>query len=476
MESDYWTSTEGIPDTPAVIEFLATELTVFMRTHRLEGQAWTQNRVAKYVTNSNAIEGNLSPTTLGRILDPAHPQGPSPTSIRQIAAFLFLMGAIDRRDIDLLAKPPHALTAAAIIALMGIPDSMPQREFLRSIAGHYLSVSFQSGFLYVSRLIASHIADPDALLVDETVRLYRVSDVGELRARTGNLDPKRWGGFHNALQRSGGSEVEAHAASGIGIADSMFGLFLLQALGRGFSAAINLSAIRFDSDDRVTGFQSARNSGWLAQEDDTLSLPVAITPTTPPREVVRQLSRYSERYVKQYDAALREMHFDNRSEAVIGEDEDPKLIDFYGNNLKTTNDDILEKCRRGATPDDRLHAALEWGVLDAFREALAEGADANMVLPGAQEPLVFQLAKDGRNDWVRCLVETGRCDLVRRGVDGMRASHAPGVMARKLFHHEAAADEARRFADLAALLRDEEIRQISATQNGNRPAPGYDMP
>jgi len=453
------------PETPEFVEYLAGALAAFMRTNRLNKQRWTKKRVADYITGSPDIDGTLSDTTLGRFLDPAYPQAPTAETIRKVAEFLILMGEVRREDIERFGGHSESRLAAALNAVHGQSGS-GEREFRQDLGGQYVGAASQGGFLFESRLFLSTVPGSGAMHAEEIGRLYQVADPARLRTLTDNLDPVRNERLARAIRASGGVEIHHTVLSGFAIANAYFAAMLLREGGKPFSAALDVTAILFDDDDRITGLITRRNAGWQTQSPRETPLPIAITPRTPPRAVARQLSQEAH-YQKQPVSALRRSDFDKRQE-VMPQDKD--IFDFYRTTMNEIEEEVVEKTK-GIAPNERLLESLELGWIAVFRDALAAGADPNVVPPGENDPVVFMLARNGRNDWVEALIATGRCDLTRRDAEGMRPSFHPGVTARRLVA-QGASDEARRFGDLAKRLRAEEDRQLGPTG----PAPGAPAP
>ena len=118
--------------------------------------------------------------------------------------------------------------------------------------------------------------------------------------------------------------------------------------------------------------------------------------------------------------------------------------------------DILERM----SPNEKLAHSIEFGWLDLFKDALALGADANLVMEGDSEAIVFGLAANGQRDWLEALLASGRCDLT--GVDrhGMDVSYAPSVNARRFATVHEVPQEAQHFAEIANLLRNRRANQL----------------
>ncbi|MEQ8749141.1 MAG: hypothetical protein RIC52_05130, partial [Amphiplicatus sp.] len=152
--------------------------------------------------------------------------------------------------------------------------------------------------------------------------------------------------------------------------------------------------------------------------------------------------------------------------------------DEYLDFISNTNDksEYKKEMRIGKIrkQDQKLIDALSHGGADAFRQALAEGADPNLIPPGDELPLIFTLAADGMLEWVEALLATHRCDLTKTDARGFRASIAPGAMSRRLAKEPTAEGLAQRFRRIADMLREEEFRQILAS--GQDPFPDSPEP
>ena len=117
-----------------------------------------------------------------------------------------------------------------------------------------------------------------------------------------------------------------------------------------------------------------------------------------------------------------------------------------------------ERFEQAATTDEKLAVAFNAGELTLFIEALARGADVDRIPEGLDEPLILNLAKNGRLEWVEALIATERCTMIR-DPHGLPPSYFAGLLARNVVGIEGAEDLAKRYAELQALLSGEERTQ-----------------
>ena len=459
MNDKEWLA-QNVSDDPALVEYLAETLGTFMAVNRRNRQKWSKLRVATAITSHPEIDGTLNDTTLGRFLDPLYPQDPSVATIRKVAHFLLFEGAITRRDVELHATSPDLRLASALNALQGNPETTQQTAFLESLQGHYLGQNSANGYLLFTRLILTYRAEANALLADEVQRLYRVPNDSRIEnwrnafQRGTAQDPGR------LIANTGGQEVESFVSSGVVVADPDLGLILLRAAGRGLSGALNLSTIVFNDADVIEGFSALRNSGWSVQAPGEILPPIVVSLKTPPRDIVKSLAREGS-FRKQNSDKQRKI--DKPDQDTINIDDSLGFVDISIDYENEIMDQIIDEQElRQKPPDEQLLLALEWGSLDLFGTALDAGADANLVPEGAEGPIVFLLARDGKQEWVDVLLATGRCDLTRLDRNGMTAGYRAGVLARKFSTQSDTLAEAQRFGTIAVMLRDERNRQLSA--------------
>ncbi len=470
MDDQEWLD-QNVSNDPAMIEFLAEALANFMAVNRRNNQVWTKKRVSVWITADANIEGRLNDTTLGRFLDPAYEQEPSPETARKVAHFLLLEGGITRRDIELHAAAQDIRLASAIGGLGGGTDSKTHGDLLASLNGIYLSHTLVNGYLLFTRLALIHRKDANALLADEIQRLYWVADSTKLRDWQLGFERGDIASPDRAIAAMGGRALDSFVSSGFVIGSKELGIVLLRASALGYSGALNVSAIEFDEDDRITGFLSGRNSGWSVKAVDDIVLPIAVTPDTSPRDIVKHLARDSN-YRKQSHEQIRNLReFDKKDKNNIEEKDVLGFVDLSNDYEKEIMiEELSEENLLNKTPNEILELALKWSDLAVFCDALEAGADANFIPEGVEDPVIFLLAKDGKHEWVEALLETGRCDLTRIDKKGLAASYYPAVTARTFAATKAAPDEVRRFGRLANQLRDARRRQLSAAIDAE-PAP-----
>ena len=456
-----------VPNRPEVAQLLARSLAILIATQRYDQKSWTKRRVADYISASEEIEGTISATTLGRFLTPDHAQKPSDDTLRMVAAFLMKFGGLTSRQLALLEQAPQVRALGPLNSYFASSASQAQQDFLKDLAGLYHALSVDLDLLLTVELSVSYVPEAQALSLIETFVLYRMLDRGAVNASTEGFDPALTREIGQLVKGGFLRELGQAVTAGTALANSDIIALLHLVEHRGFHSIFNVTGLIYDDDEQIVGLRGQRNVGWRALALGEAFLPPAIERDTPPRTAIKVLSQDLQYHRSRLgeEQAIKpkpggpgtmgdEHHFLDEGKA---KGEDPYEAQF------------ARAAEAAKTADERLLLALEWSQLEAFKRALAEGADPNLVPTGETEPLIFQMAHNGRVEWVAALLATGRCDLLVEGHDGLTASHAPGVFARRLAESGHAPQQAARFAALSEQLLQEEIRQLEARTAAEEP-------
>ena len=450
-----------LPDTATAAEYLASTLALFMAERRLNGQRWTKIRVADFITASPDIRGTISDTTVGRFLDPSPSQAPSPETLSLVAEFLVLMHATSWAQLEALPQEPAIELASAVQRFYrrsGASEAQITR-FHKDVRGHYVSAETRSGFYLRTHLVLSYRAAAGVLFADELSWLCRVADPAAFGSAISHFDPTDIMVADDALRAAGALDLGVYAATGAAVITETIGMVMLRTNGRGLSGVHTLNEVTFDANDRVLGMDTDRNAGWQSGAEGEFTLPPVLNKDTEPRTAARLLSEAN---------SFHRMRAGRIRTAVLDKIRIRKLkreqfLDFLSTNIGTRTYDHTMPRSTKKDKNKKLLNAFDLRDLAMFKEALAEGADPNLIPRGDDRPMIFSLAADGDLQWVQAVLASGRCDLTKTDSDGFRASITPGATARRLAKEPTAKDLANRFAEVALLLRAEEIRQLTAT-------------
>lgn len=452
-----------VPNRPEVAQLLASSLSILIATQIYDRKPWTKRRVADYITASPEIEGTISATTLGRFLTPAHAQKPSDDTLRMVAAFLIKFGALTKRQLERLEQAPQVRALGPLDSYFASSASSAQRDFLMDLAGLYHALSVDLDLLITVELSITYVSEAGALSLVETLVLYRMLDARAVGAQTDDFNPASIQGLGRLVKSGLLKEVGQAVTAGTALANSDIIALLHLVEHRGFPSIFNVTGLITDDDETIVGLRGQRNVGWRYLARGEVVLPAGIEGDTPPRTAIKVMSQDLQ-YHRSRLGESQGIKPGPEGHGKMEKDDQHHFLD--DGKAKEANDPYEAHFARAAeaakTADQRLLLALEWSQLEAFKQALAEGADPNLVPAGESEPLIFQLAHNGRVDWVAALLETGRCDLLVEGHDGMAASHAPGVFARRLAESGHAPEQAAAFAALSEQILQEEIRQLRA--------------
>lgn len=444
-------SKEEIPNTPAITEFLANYLSAFMSTRRTGGLKWTKKRVADYISGSEELSGTISDSTIGRFLDPDCSQKPSDSTVRMIAEFLMLMKMISSADIERADDDPVLRLASAVSTYFTPAAGANIRNFRKSLRGHFSYVRQHPGYVLECIIVLAYNAEADIVFVDETRRLYRVPKALESRIPAERRAPTAtW--LRVALVKNGAVELTQSKASGLCVIDDRLGVILFQGDAGRLNSVLNISEIIFDDQDAVLGLRVNRNCGWIARDKGQVTLPRMISRDSSADEILSLLSE--------------QMELERTEEPELRRGRRKAVDEYISANEKIRHftDTYFEEQLRTRTPALTEEKTIEEAVRDqdvvAFKKALDAGGDPNIVCDGDINPLIFQLANDGKLDWIKAALETGRLDLNVRNERGFPPSVIAGILARKNVKVPYMEDIASRYAEICKLLRSEEIRQM----------------
>ncbi|MGB0696274.1 MAG: hypothetical protein ACPGOY_11535 [Rhodospirillaceae bacterium] len=440
----------AVPNTPAMAEFLAAHLSFFMAFKRTSGLKWTKKRVADYVTGSEQISGTLSDSTVGRFLDPFCSQAPSDSTIRLIAEFLLVMGAITESDLRNGNAPSILRLAGAISDCFGRTIKEATKDFKKSMQGHFRFLRQHPGYVLECNATMAYVQSADTLTIEEEVRLYRVSKPLEAHAMQRQAElPAGWSRI--ALSEVGGVELLKNSASGVVVVDDQIGLAIFQGDDGHFISAVNIQEIVFGSEDQVINLRVTRNQGWVALDEGQISNTKIITKTSRPENVLQVLSgemTLSKIPIIPLRRGQRKTVDDLASAA--------EKIRYFTHNY--FEEKQKENSMRKPDVSD-IEDAVNNGDLQAFKAALDAGADPNFTCQRATLPVIFRFAGAGQIEWIEAALATGRLDLNVFDSRGLPASSTAGEKARRLAPFPGMAEQAKCLADTMSLLRAEEIRQ-----------------
>lgn len=441
-------------DTPFAAEFLASCLSQLMVLARDQGRRWTKSRIADSITHDPDIDGTVSDTTIGRLLDPSCKQEPSAETLAAVAAFLVKIRVITADQLAAALKSRPVAEAVAFAALFPRPQTEAYRTFLQSCGGRYTAVEARSRRLLSVDLVLRPLPESGAILAQEVMMLFDIANMERLKRDTRNFSDDGLSGMPDKMRIAGAREVASFAFGGAAVATPDIMTMFLRGQPHGFHGVSSATAITFSDEGAVTGLVCDRNSGWLPNSPSRDAGTDA-----PPHRVVQNMVRQLE-YRKNRSVSLSKHRQSSRNEPIS----ERKERDFFRQDHINLTIDMNENT------DFNLFDAIQACDLDSFKRALEGGVDPNQIELKTGNPLIFALAADGRIEWVEALLATGRCDLTRVDADGHRSSFAPAVTAR-MFAPTGPAELVERFARIAQILQAEELRQLSLIVRQSGPTP-----
>lgn len=429
-------------NTHDLIKFLAVSLASFMATNRHNNQKWTKFRVANYISGGTDISGSISDTTIGRFLDPNYRQEPSVSSIRMVSEFLLHHEWISQNQLDLIDSKKEAQIAAALSEFFSVGNFAADRELREKLDGSFVNYILRVPYLLETTLFVTHHSNERLISCTETMRLFKINDNQQVKVFTQNINEKNFGQMESIIKSVGAKLIAEQSCSGAGIANSGLVTFLMKPnKATSFSSVISLDSINMNEADEICALTGSRNRGWVVlDENETLALYDNISKATPHRALRYLCGRVD--YYPQLISDIQHMRVVERPKdddsdvrkfygsepEFLGEKQrDKKVMDDYTNDpFWIRADQIIGKAE---TPDEKIKLAIEWGSFKHFKEALEDGADADMKLAGGA-PLIFAFAAtSGMHEWTRALVEIGKCDLSCTDEDGMLPNHKPAILA-----------------------------------------------
>ncbi|MGQ3284172.1 hypothetical protein [Bosea sp. (in: a-proteobacteria)] len=455
---------DGKLEGPFAAEFLSTCLAYFMalsvRTPR-----WTKARVADYISSEEEIPGRVSDTTIGRLLDPGYPQEPSEETLQAVAAFLLKMRAITPDQIRLAIQSPSLLDASSFPTIFPRPETQAYQLFLSTLVGRFGAVDARDDRFFTSELVLRRLPKTGVLIVKEVAWLFHVSNMDMIKRSTRNLAPDMILTVHQKLPAAGGKVVTSSASAGFVVATSEIMALLLRADTAGFQSVINVKHISFAENGSILGLDTWRNDGWT----DAKSARSYQKHSEKPRDIARLMLREIDYHKFKLDNTVAKL-LNKRS---IKNRTDGQVHDFFQLEEigRLDRGGVIEK---QTDIDSQLVEALDWGDIEEFRRLLAEGANPNVYYRGSHERLIFILSNNGRLEFVKAVLATGRCDLTVRDEFGLPPSHSPGETARMFAEQSLGPDDliVNTFSEVRNLLLEEEIKQLRA----KRPAPRSPAP
>ncbi|NOR61434.1 MAG: hypothetical protein GQ535_02930 [Rhodobacteraceae bacterium] len=446
-----------IPNTPIVIQFLATSLARFIEMSTLYRKPWSKLRVAEYITASEDISGKLSDTTLGRFLDPEYPQKPTDGTVSAIAQFLLHQRVITSDQLKRVHESSPHWKATIFAGVFDTPQTKSFQRFLQNMSGRYASMHVVSEKLLLSEIIIEYMPSPNALVVNEIMSLYQIRDINYLSRKTSNFDPI-FAGMIDTLLHSGNARLMASVVTtGFATATTEIAAFFNRPTARGFSSVFNITNLIFSQNDKISGFKGNRNVGWAAEELGQIMIPNRSFHLQNSVEKIRYMSADLS-YIKVFFEKTQSMR-DILERPETKSEDGLKPFHFDTKKLMTEENTTQNKSENTLTSDEQLIEAFEGHDLSAFIAALENGANPNLIPPKHDEPLVFLLARDGEIDWIEPLVKLEACDLTQTDCNGFPPSHAPSVVARQFNETQIQSETSKRFGQIAQLLQGIENRQ-----------------
>lgn len=460
-------------NTVEVTQFLATSLARFMATNQLNHQRWTKSRVADFITSKDEISGSISDNTIGRFLDPGHPQAASKSTIRKVKEFLLHFEYISSAQLELYQYPKEVRAASAISDFFTPEPLKRQLELYEKLDGHYANYVARPPYVLENRLFITNHKEEKILTCFETLTLYKIANTQLLHSMTSNFQRSDFNRATPLVKSAGGQEVARHVMSGAVIANDGLISFVTKALTSGFSSICNVDSINMDDDDNICTLNGVRNRGWTILDIGEKVALFQDVPSCSPYAALKHLSgeaKYYPQFVESTQSrkiAVSEENLDDQNLRKFAPDKDAIENQLFQKQLGM--DDGRKQIDLAETKDDKLKLSIEWGNLDCFTEALDEGADPNLILEDSGLPVVFFLSNAGRTEWIKALVNTGKCDLTVVDKKGMPPSYYAGLVARQMGAQTVPVDEAQQYSDLTKYLQDEELKQIASNPPGVNP-------
>jgi len=327
--------------------------------------------------------------------------------------------------------------------------------------GYYCSYRLMNNFLLESHLFIAASKAEDVLLVDEILSLYIVKKPDALRNMTKNFKEIHYRSMSQILSETETNEVETISSSGVALLSIEIGaLMLAPNEQRGIPSIFNFESIILDNEDHVLGLKGSRNVGWGTHEPNGFLLPETISLDTPPRTIIRTIGK-DMNFIKQpLGKKSVKCSFVKYEEKVYPED---KILNFFttGYYMKQ-NTDLEKQYNKLGTSDEKLLFSLEWSRLDLFIKALEQGANSNMFPPHSTDPIIFSLAKNFKDDWIRVLIKIGKCSMMEHDANGFNPSYYPALQARKIADSSPDHPLISKLMDLSNSMQKEENRQMKA--------------
>lgn len=449
-----------LENNPVVAQFLATELKVFMATNRLNNQKWTRLRVADYITGSDDIDGRISNTTLGRFLNLNHPQEPMESTLRMVAVFLILHDHINQKQLDTFSEAITLRAGLSLAQFFAIPETNAHENFLRELAGQYICYQASAPFLYESRLNLIYIKAVNLLLAHEKMCLYRIQGLEKVITATHNFASQSHLRTRKLLQKFAAKTVfETQAAGQVLASADLIGVFL-KPDSKGFASMLNIATLNYGEDDQLLSLRGKRNTGWAALAPGDLNLPTRINGEISERTATRILSENVA--FDRFSPALTKAGKTSTETVEYGDDDIRHFSNINSNGGAVENTWFIEKYNKMSDPDERLLFAAEHWSLKYFKQALADKADPNVIMPGTTDTLASSFAKDGNLEWAKALVASERY-IPQRDAEGMWPSFHAGVKTRLYAGLPGNEDLVEKFSELHRILENAELTALAKT-------------
>ena len=452
-----------IVNTPAAVAFLAARIREVMATKRYRRRPWSRKRIADDITTSEHIEGTLSDTTLGRFLDPGQPQQPSDATVTMVAEFLLHHRYMRREELDWIGQTASLGSGLSLIDFFSIPETGSHAKFLNDLGGHYVGVRVSEPFVLQTRLILHDITGQRLLAATEIMTLFRRPGIARALSQAQFSDIRPEIALRRIIETFDLRSEHEQTASGWLFASTDLMALFLKASDRGRSSIVSVDEVTGD-DGEIVSLTGSRNDGWVFKdsEESEMSEPAAFQAR--PDRLMRRLAidpQFSrvDSFEKIASTGERKLASNMRQRS---------FFDTAAERGDLVNTTARKLFNEAATADGKLEVALAWSELELFTSALERGADANITPNGSEEPLIFGLAKNGRLEWAKALLETGRCRMVKDRNGCFPSFHA-AVLARSVAGVSGAEDLAARYGTLHDLLVAEEDRQ-NVFHQGSKPA------
>ncbi len=438
---------------PALVQFLANRVLEVIATQSHQRLPWTRRRIASYISRCTKIEGTISDATLGRFLDPHHPQRPTYEKVMTVQAFLLYFSYITKAQLDWVEESLSIRSGLALDMFFAVPETAARANFLAELEGEYRALSGGAPFLLVARLHLTRLPEIEMLAATEVMSLYR---------KTGQS------GFSPQTIKGQGLEdglIARFTATGQVFASADLMAVFLKAAGGGFDSILAVTEIGFGDDDLPHILSGTRNSGWQERAGAQWAAVEALKPDAQPRQATRLLANDPQfyRYVP--------------DENLAPPDADPARSAGAKHFLETARlrgelyDEVIRKLwAEAANADERLQIAFEYSSLPHFAQALADGADPNGHPKDFDDPYVLLFAKNGDLAWAQILLADPRCRMVL-DANGMTPSFHTGMLLQHIKGAKGADDLRAEWAALYELLLARETEQGCQMQPGGIPSP-----